>query len=140
MALNREKGEPLEGYDSVFRVVPAEKYQALPRLTTMVPRTVGIKFKRKVMVAVPIAEAAYAFAQAGFINVGAPRNVDLEYDVMVQEYPRTNQVVFIFCATIKGQDQYVIAPFQLTNQQVAELVITSNWKSTGMPVATEAIQ
>lgn len=127
MSLNRENGEIIEGRDFVFRVVPAEKYMNLPRLTTVVTETTGQKFKREINVECPIWEAALKCAQAAYAKAGAAPG-GLSYDVIAQEYPREHVVAFLFCATIRGDDHYVTAAFGLADAQIAELMVTGQWE------------
>lgn len=133
MPLNHFTGERLEGLDGFYRVVPVGKYKALPRLTTMVKEWTGKKFKVQKDVQRPIWEAALGHAQIAYFEAGA--DIPLSYDVIAQEYPVTGQVAFIFCAKVKGQDTYVIAPFQLTRPQVADLIVTNQWQVNTMPHA-----
>lgn len=131
MPLNHDKGEYLSDRDFIYRVVPVEKYQNLPRLTTVVEKTVGQQFKKQEHVIVPIWQAALEYAQCQFAEAGAPAGT-LSYDVIAQEYPRENVVTFLFCALIKGEERYVIAPFQLTDDQIADLAAVGQWqKPTG---------
>lgn len=127
MPLNREKGEILEGYDPIFRVVPPEKYQEQTRLTTTVKEMRGTKFRRKVNVTRPIWEAALRHAQLCFYNAGADPGA-LAYDCIVQEYPRTGMVIFIFNATVLGEEKYVVAPFALGHEQIADLTVRNLWQ------------
>jgi hypothetical protein len=126
MPLNREAGENIEGMDAVFRVVTAEKYMNQPRLTCIVQKRRGKKFKRVVNVEVPIWAAALEYAQEAFANAGAHPG-GLAYDVIAQEYPRTSIVTFLFNATIGGEEHYVVAPFHLTPQQIADLTLRNLW-------------
>lgn len=126
MALNHETGEIVEGMDDVFRVVPAEKYMNMPRLTCMIKVETGKKFKRMIDTEVPIWVAAFEHAKASFANAGANPGA-LAYDVIAQEYPRTGNVCFIFNATINGEEHYVAAPFSLSQQQISDLALRNLW-------------
>jgi hypothetical protein len=125
MPLNKITGETIEGLDPIFRVVSADKYKALPRLTTIVREATGKQFKTEVEVERPIWEAALGHAQIAYWNAGAAP--PLRYDVTVQEYPRTGQVAFLFCARVGGEELYVPAVFALSPQQVAELTLAGDW-------------
>jgi hypothetical protein len=127
MPLNREHGETVEGMDAIFRVAPVEKWQAQTRLTTIVEEMQGTKFRRKRKVSKPIWEAALDHAKRCFFNSGAPPG-PLSFDCIVQEYPRTSIVCFIFEATIFGHNMLVTAPFLLTPEQIADLAVRNLWQ------------
>lgn len=128
MPLNHEIGERIEGLDDVFIVAPFAKYAEQTRLTTIVEETVGTKFKRKVKRARPIVAVAMKYAQGGFEKLGLPRGADI--DILVQEYPRTGQVAFLFCARHMGKDYYIAPPavFQLGEAQIADLTLRGLWQ------------
>jgi hypothetical protein len=127
MPLNHVSGEVLDGYDAIFRVVPPSKYAEQTRLTTIVEELRGKKFQRKVKVKRSIWEAAIRHAQLAFYNAGADPG-QLAYDCIVQEYPRTGVVVFIFNATVLGEERYVLAPFKLGHEQIADLTVRNLWQ------------
>ena len=127
MPLNHLAGEKIEGLDPIYRVVPVSKYKSLPRLTTTVTEWQGKQFKKEVEVERPIWVQALGHAQIAYFEAGAdPRH--LNYEVLVQEHPLTNTVCFVFCAKIRGEDHYVVAPFVLSPEQIAELTVTGHWK------------
>lgn len=127
MPLNHVSGETVEGMDAIFRVVAVEKYHALPRLTTIVKERRGKKFRREVDVEKPIWIAALDHAQRCFFNAGANPG-SLAYDCIVQEYPRTGCVCFIFEAVIDGVSMFVTAPFRLGPDQIADLSVRNLWQ------------
>lgn len=127
MPLDHVNGERVEGMDLIYRVVPIEKYQQLPGLTTLVEKTTGSAFKNKKVECLPIWKAATDYAQIAFKNSGAPAG-PLHYDMLVQEYPATGRVCFVFCAKIFGVEMYVQAPFQLTDEQIAEMKVIGEWE------------
>jgi hypothetical protein len=127
MPLNHVTGERLNGMDELYRVVPLSKYKELSRLTTFVKEMSTGKFKREITVERPIWEAALGHAQIVYYAIGAPLD-HLSYDVLVQEYPRTGQVAFLFCAKIGGEDHYVVAPFSLAPEQIADLKVRNLWQ------------
>lgn len=127
MPLDHVNGERVDGMDLVYRIVPIEKYQQLPGLTTLVEKTVGTAFKKKTVESVPILKAATDYAMIAFKNSGAPAG-PLHYDVLCQEYPAVNRVCFVFCAKIFGRELYVPAPFQLTDEQIAEMKVIGEWE------------
>jgi hypothetical protein len=137
MPLDHTRGEHLEGMDDFYRVVSASKYKAMSRLTTTVQEWVGKSFKVQKDVERPIWEAALGHAQIAYFQAGADAN--LTYDVIAQEYPRTNIVAFVFCAKIKGQDTYVVAPFQLTKSQVADLIVRNQWSVSPLNLSPHAL-
>jgi hypothetical protein len=127
MPLNHQSGEPVEGMDLIYRVVPVSKYQEQARLTTPVEEIEGKKFKRKVVKARPIFDVAWQHAQNAFANSGAPAGT-LSCDIICQEYPRTGIVLFLFAAIINGKEMLVPAPFKLADEQIADLAIRGLWK------------
>jgi hypothetical protein len=128
MPLDHVNGERVEGMDLVYRVVPIEKYQQLPGLTTLVEKTTGSFYKKKTVESLPIWKAATDYAQIAFKNSGAPAG-PLHYDMLAQEYPAVGVVCFVFCAKIFGRELYVQAPFQLTDEQIAEMKVIGEWDS-----------
>jgi len=127
MALDPIRGETIEGYDPVFRVVPASKYADQPKLTTIVKRISSGKFKREIDVEMPLWKAAIQDAMMAFVNAGAPPG-ELAYDAIAQEYPRSGMVVFVFEATIKGENVYHYTPFMLSKAQIADLTTRNLWQ------------
>ena len=122
--LNHEIGEIVEGQDDIFRVVPFSKYAEMPRLTTLVKKTMGKKFARVIEVERPIATAAMEYAQEALTNSGATGG---DADCIVQEYPRTKMDVFIFATKRNGEELFVTAPFRLSNQQISGLTLRGLW-------------
>lgn len=127
MPLNHLIGERVDGLDPIFQVVPVAKWREQTRLTTTVRREVGKKFKREIDVQEPIWLAALGHAQIAFLKEGADPT-HLSYDVICQEHIRDRVVCFIFCAKINGVEKYVIAPFALSEQQVADLKVRGLWR------------
>jgi hypothetical protein len=127
MPLNHLSGERVEGMDAVWRVVPVEKYQQQERLTTTVKRMTTGKFKRLRDVEMPIFQAAWEHAQIAFANSGAPAGA-MHVDIIAQEYPRTGQVCFIFAGRVFGSEMFVTAPFQLSQEQIADLALRDLWQ------------
>ena len=126
MPLNKITGEMIDGMDPIFRVVSAEKYKNKPRLTTTVREWTGKQFKTEIDVECPLWVAALGHAQISYFNAGA--RPPFSYDVMCQEYPRTGEVAFLFCARVNGQEMFVPAVFALASQQVAELALSGDWQ------------
>jgi hypothetical protein len=128
MPLHHDIGERIEGLDEVFLVAPFAKYAEQTRLTAIVEETVGTKFKRKVKRERRIVDLAMAYAANGFAKMGLPQNSDI--DILVQEYPRVNQVAFLFCARMGGKDYYIAPPavFQLGDAQIADLTLRGLWQ------------
>lgn len=127
MPLDHIHGDHIEGMDSVRRVVPVEKYKALPGLTTLVEETTGKSFRRKQVVEKSIWNAAEDYAKIAFRNSGAPAG-PLSYDVIAIEYPRTFVVAFLFAADIFGHEMLVPVPVELTPEQVAEMKVIGEWE------------
>lgn len=126
MPLNHVNGERIDGMDLIYRVVPVEKYKELPGLTTLVEETSGSQFKRKVTRQYPIWQAAENYARMAYSNSGY--SGPLHVDCLVQEYGSAHVVCFIFCAKIFGVEQYVVAPFELTDEQIAEMKVIGQWE------------
>lgn len=120
-------GEVVEGLDEIFQVAPLNKWTEQTRLTTVVKEVRGNKFKQEVDVEKPIWLAALEYAQRAFYNSGATPGL-MSYDCIVQEYPRTGQICFIFNADIGGEEMFVTAPFQLSDQQIADLTTRGLWQ------------
>lgn len=128
MPLDHVKGEIIEEMDAVFIVSPLSKWASQSRLTTEVEEVQGKKFKRKVMVTRPIWQVALSYAKMAFVHAGAQPGSDLAYDCIVQEYPRTDIVCFLFNATVNGQEMYFTAPFKLGKDQIADLTLRNLWR------------
>jgi hypothetical protein len=132
--LNHEIGEVLEGMDSVFTVSEVAPWAEQTRLTTSVEKIVGTKFKRKKRVTVPIWHVALEYAREAYANAGADPG-RLAYDCIVQSYPRTGVLAFVFVATIAGEDKFVTAPFKLSDEQVADLTLRGLWQPYRGPLS-----
>jgi hypothetical protein len=126
MLLNHEIGEIVEGMDDIFLVVPVSKYAEQTRLTTVVERVRGKKFKRKVQVEMPIFQAAMEHARDAFTAAGLMPGASI--DCIAQEYYRTDCVCFVFAALINGEARFVTAPFKLGHEQIADLKLRGLWK------------
>jgi len=132
MPLNHVTGEQLTGTDPVYRVVPAKKYKELPRLTVPVEEETGGKFKVKRIVERPIWEYALGEAQIALFKAGVPVT-KLAYDAIVQEYPRTNNIIFVFHVRTGSKDLYITVPpeppgITLRPEQVADLTAANLWQ------------
>lgn len=112
--------------DGVWRIAPVEKYKQQEHLTTIVKRKTGRTFQREVDVVMPVFQAAWEHAQTAFANSGVPPG-PCNVDILVQEYPRTDTVCFIFCTQIFGRELFVQAPFQLSKAQIADLTLRDLW-------------
>lgn len=123
MPLDHVNGERVEGMDEVFIVAEFDKYAEQTRLTTQVEDKRPMKRAR--LVEKPIVNVAMNHAATAFANSGLRMGSDI--DILVQEYPRTQQICFIFCACIGGQDYLVTAPFQLADEQVRDLELRGLW-------------
>lgn len=123
--LNHTIGEVVEGMDDLFAVVPFAKYAEQTRLTAIVDEVTGSKFKRKVKRERPIVEVAMRHAKEAFEKEGLPKGATI--DIIVQEYPRTACLCFIFHTRINGQDKFVTAPFKLGDEQIKDLTLRGLW-------------
>lgn len=128
MPLDHVNGERIEGLDPVYVVAPFEKYAQQSRLTTIVEVMTGKKFKRKVKRQRPIVEVAMEYAAEAYTKMGL--RIGSDVDILVQEYVRVNQVAFLFCARIDGEDYYITPPavFQLGDEQIKELTVRGLWQ------------
>lgn len=126
MALDHEHGELIEGMDYVYTIAPAQKYAELTNLVITLEEETGGKFKRKKPVTRPIFEHAMRYAARAFRNSGISPGSDI--DILVQEYPRTNMVCFVFCVEDEDEDLLVPVPVLLGEQMIADLVSRGLWQ------------
>lgn len=106
MPLNHNLGEPIEGLGP-FRVVPNAKW----RETSMFEQAATI--------------AAQAFMDKGAL---LPITFD-EKEVLTQEFPGVNVLMFIFCKSIRGQDHFSVREFQLPDDMMRELKTLGKWEA-----------
>ena len=79
----------------------------------------------------PLYEEAYTKARDSFAAAGALHPVQIDPNqVLVQEYPHTNKVCFLFFRQIAGRDHYYPYVFSLPEKLVAELRTTGRWGKT----------
>jgi hypothetical protein len=123
MPLDHERGEQIEGMDSVYVVAPFEKYASQTRLTTLIKQK--RQFRRDKVVEVPIVKAAMEYAADAFAKKGLRIGGDI--DILCQEYVKIGVVAFLFCARIEGQEYYVTAPFKLGEEQIRDLTLRGLW-------------
>lgn len=126
MLLNHEIGEVVEGMDNIFRVVPVSKWAEQTRMTTIVKRMRGKKFRREVDVELPIHQVAMEWIRDSFAISGLPAGSDI--DLICQEYPRTGHLAYIAAAFIEGQPKYVPVPIKLGHEQIADLTLRGLWQ------------
>lgn len=105
MSLDTKRGETLEGLTGPYRVVPARKWFE----TRLFDEAAG--------------EAAKKFRAAGW-----PLAVTFDEDqVLIQEYPQTNQLAMVFHMKIKGQDQFYVHVYALPPEMIANLSASNLW-------------
>jgi hypothetical protein len=76
----------------------------------------------------PLFAEAYDRAVEAFVTSGAILPVKITAEqVLVQEYPTSNQVAFVFQATIRGQEHLYPYVFKLEPKLVAELRTIGRW-------------
>lgn len=104
MALNR-KGERIQGLGEDFVVVPTSRW------------TDTVLFQE-----------AYDNAVKSFEQSGALIPIRIEdTEIMVQEYPKDNKLLFLFYRQIRGRDHYYPFVFNLPPPMVAELRTIGRW-------------
>lgn len=105
MPLDKVKGEPIDGMPDDYIVVNISKW----RNTPLMP------------------QAAEAAADA-FIAIGALLPVWFEEDdILVQEYPRSGQIAFLFQRRIRGETHYYPYVYELPKAAIKELVAEGLW-------------
>lgn len=130
MSLNRERGEVLAGMGP-YRVVPAAKWRELPRVHHVyqeyeIPDNPCTRLEIKSR---PLYADALARAQAAFQEAGAMMPVVIpESAILVQEYPKTSQVVFLFAREVAGRELIVaLPPYTLDHKVIGWLTTTGRW-------------
>jgi hypothetical protein len=104
MALNHDLGELIQGLPGPYRVVPLHKWQDT-QLWEQAAEMAGKAFKRS----------------------GSLRKRVQFTDVLVQEYPKTSKLLFLFEATVAGQPMYYPWVWDLTPEMIAEFTTTGKW-------------
>lgn len=133
MPLNREKGEVLGALGSDFRVADAQKWADLTQIQGQFELPVphdAIKFQESPdVVQMPVFMHAMWIAKEAFRKAGAMLPVTIESDdIIVQEYPSRNEVVFIFQRDIVGQTFYsVCGPYGLNEEIIRSLTLAGKW-------------
>lgn len=104
MALNR-KGEKIQGLDGDFIVSPTSRWTDTP-----------------------LFEDAAKQAAKSFQASGAMLPIDIRADdVLVQEYPASNKLCFLFVRRIRGHEHYYPYVYDLPPAMVAELKTIGRW-------------
>lgn len=123
MPLDHERGEQIEGMDSVYVVAPFDKWAEQTRLTARIKEK--RQFRRDKIVDKPIVTVALNHAAEAFAKKGLRIGSDI--DILVMEYPRVSTLCFVFCAKIEGQEYFVTAPFKLGEEQIRDLTHRGLW-------------
>jgi len=103
--LDHNNGERIEGLPERYVVAPADRWTDSPLFADAVKHAVD------------------AFMQAGALRpifFGAD-------DILVQEYPDTRQVAFIFARKIAGKPYYYPFVYDLPDDMVAQLKAVGRW-------------
>lgn len=108
MALDRKKGEIIEGLGSQFRIVPNGKWRETK-----------------------LFEEAATRAAAAFLKSGAmwPITFD-EDDVLIQEYPADRKIAVLFVKKIRGQEALYPWVWELPDAAVQELAALGKWDTS----------
>lgn len=123
--LNTQTGEDIEGLGPHYRVVPVSKWAELSSLT--VPYQVPHPF-RTIMKDRPIFLDALENAKDAFIKAGAILPIDIyEDDILIQEYPLSGSVAFVFRRYIGVQEKFVTRKYDLPPSAIAWLKATNRW-------------
>lgn len=119
------RGEDIEGLGPHYRVAPVAKWAELTNLT--VPYQVPHPF-RTIMKDRPIFMDALESAKDAFLKAGAVLPIDIyEDDILVQEYPLSGSVVFIFRRDVGIQEKFVTRKYDLPPSAIAWLKATNRW-------------
>ncbi len=105
MPLNRETGEIIGDLGTSYYIAPFARW-----------------------VDTPLFGEACSQAADAFISAGALLPVDFrEPDVLIQEYPDTNRVAFVFQRKIGGREHFYPYIFALPHPMVQSLRLTGRW-------------
>ncbi|MCK9549206.1 hypothetical protein [Aquamicrobium sp.] len=128
MPLNRDAGERIEGLSDNFRIAPLAKWRELTGI--QVPYQIPGKFRPRTATR-PMYEDALETAKKAFADAGALIPVVIsESDVLVQEYPADQAVVFVFYRKIAGEDKFVTRRYDLDDRLIGFLKTTGRWEDT----------
>ncbi len=116
MTLNPERGEVIEGLGTLFRLAPKEKWSSTPLF-----EEARIK-----------ANEAFRRTAGKFINAETPPlGVDAS-NFIVQEYPLTSKLAFVFSAVINSEPYVYPYVFDLPRSLTDQLHAEGFW-SYGLP-------
>lgn len=114
MPLDPEKGEIIDGLGSLYRVAPKEKWERTPMF-----EEARIK-----------ANEAFRRTAGKFVSDVTPAlTIDSE-NFIVQEYPFTGQLAFVFSAKVNGEESFYPYVFQLPPQMTDALHVQGMWSYT----------
>jgi hypothetical protein len=103
--LNKEKGEFVPELGNLYRVVPNSKWQGSPLMAD-----------------------ACEHAAEKFKDSGAPPPIKFfEDNILVQEYPLTDKLVFFFCYRVRGTDMYTHYEWKFDPEAIGELKASGMW-------------
>lgn len=111
MPLDQQNGELIKDLGSMYRIVPKEKWMRTPMF-------------EEARIA---AHEAFRRSAGKFINSKTPALPLTLKNFIVQEYPLTDKLLFLFCETIDGEEQYYPYTFDLPKDLVSQLHVEGMW-------------
>lgn len=122
---NTDAGELIDGLGPHFRIAPVGKWEELTGFH--VPYQVPHPF-RTIVKERPIFLDALEKAKDAFIAAGAVLPIDIsEDDILIQEYPLTGTVVFLFRRHVGIREMFVPVKYDLPPAAIAWLKATNRW-------------
>lgn len=105
MPLNRLLGEFMPEFGRMYRIVPLEPWTQTPF------------FGHACEHAAKVFKEAGAFGKIRF----------LPSDILVQQYPLTSKLLFLFSYSVKGQEMFTHYVFELSPEAVREFAASGMW-------------
>lgn len=115
MGLNRELGEYMPEFGHQYRVVKTLKWSGSPFMETACQHAAGI-FK-----------ASGALSPVRFF----------EDEILIQEYPVSRRLLFLFCKRVNGNDLYTHYVFDLSPAVIEQFRVSNMWDD--MPAELRSI-
>lgn len=106
MALNREKGEVLSGLGSEYVVAPNGRWTDTPFYDEAARHALEV------------------FRESGSLAIRQHFDDD---EILIQEYPRSRKLVFLFCRKIRGEPNYYIFTWDIPEAMIPELRMSGRW-------------
>lgn len=108
MPLDHVKGEVIGDLGHVYRIAPNTKWREHQ-----------------------LFEEAASYAAQAFLDKGALLPIQFDHgEVLVQEYPQINALVFVFCKNIARTEQIVVRKYDIPDDMVRELCAQGRWDPT----------